>query len=236
MHPDWYFKYFDEIFKRNNYSEEVRLINSRIPLINKYVLEIGSGLGYHSEEIYKFSPCLLSLNDIDSLATNKLKNKFKNYKNIKIHYSDGFNLKLQTKVDITLIFYSVLPQVTSITLFKERIISIFNNIVQSNGILAFEYIDYDNSLKIYPPSLKNLLYKNREIEIYITTQYFDDFLSIKYFGLYQNEQTSYEVDLIKLNSSILKTIFSELNLIQIDNISFDNFNRRKMILVKRASH
>jgi len=235
MYPDWYFKYYDNIFKRNTYLEEISSVNLTYPLKDKVVLEIGSGKGYHAEEIIKLTPKTLILIDYQKEAFNILKNKFKYNSIIKPIMADAFNLSLRKKADIAIIFFSVLPQVSTKCELQNRIRHIFNNLLKPNGVLAFEYIDYEKSIRVYHENQKSLLINNDEIEVYIKSSYLNDTILIKYFGTLNEIQLNYEICLLRLNNSIIEVIAKELGLEQFDNISFDKEERRRMTFLRRPA-
>lgn len=235
-YPNWYYKYYDNIFKRNNYFEEVSKVNRIYPIKNNNVLEIGSGKGYHAEEIIKLNPKTLILIDYQKEAFETLIKKFNNEPIIEPILADAFKIPLKNKADIALIFFSVLPQVHTINEFQNRIIHVFDNLINPNGILAFEFIDYDTSLNVFPENKKSLIFQKEGIEVYIKTSYLNENLVIEYFGNINTEPLNYTVKLLRLSNNIINAISKELKLEQVDNISLDKEGRRRIVFLKKASH
>lgn len=234
-YPDWYIKYYDDIFKRNTYSEEISKVNNSFPLKDKVVLEIGSGKGYHAEKILNQNPKSLNLIDYQKEAIDALKIKFNNEPLVKLIQADAFKISLKSKADIALVFFSVLPQVKTNAELRNRINHVFDNLIQPNGILAFEFIDYEISENVYPENKETLIFQNNGIEVYIKTSYLSELLVIEYFGRINNEPLKYTVNLLRLNNNIINEISKDLELEQVDNINLDIKGRRKMVFLKRPA-
>ena len=237
MHPDWYFSFFDQIFKRTTYRQEVDLVNSLYPISNSDVLEIGAGKGYHSAEIILHKPKRLGLVDIEPESIEILMNKFSDYQNVEFYQSDAFILRLQYPYSISLVYYSILQQVASLDTFKSRIKYILDNLVVSDGLLGFEYIDYEVSINIYPDGVANSVIERPDIKVNVKSMYSEESIKIQYYGQIKKRDIYYSVDLIKLDSSILENLFLELNVIEVERLNLDDTKRRKMSFIKkRASH
>ncbi len=234
-YPNWYNKYYDEIFKRNSYFEEISKVNSTYSLKGSKVLEIGSGKGYHAEEILKLNPEILKLIEIQKEAFEILKKKCSYEPLTEPILADAFKISLKNKVDIALIFFSVLQQVKNIDEFQNRITHVFDNLIIPNGVLAFEFIDYDVSLSVFPDNTESLIYKSNVIEVYIKSLYLRHSLVIEYFGKINNEPIKYTVNLLRLNNNTINEILKDLKLELIDNISLDVDGRRRMIFLKRPT-
>jgi SAM-dependent methyltransferase len=233
LYPEWYLKYYDEVFKRDCYLSEINEVNAIFPLINKRVLEIGSGKGHHSEEIMKLNPKYLGLVDYQEEAARILKNNFINNSKIEIFDIDAFKLTLKQKVDIALIFFSVLVQVGSHVELENRIKHLLKNTIKPSGVLAFEYIDYDISLTTYPESKKNLLLKKKDFEVFVSSKYSEKTITIEYSGTLNQTPINYKVKLLRLNRSIIDNITNELDLHQFENIGLDINDRRRMAFLRK---
>ena len=85
-----------------------KIINS-VKVIGKNVLEIGPGKGFLTDEILKSKPKLLILVEKDNFMSKELKNRYRNYGNVRVYNKDILKLNIEKIMKKNTLVFGNLP-------------------------------------------------------------------------------------------------------------------------------
>lgn len=187
-HP--FYKYYDTLFQKKDYSQETDLI---FELSNKFgvknpkkVLEIGCGTGNHTVELLKKDIQLVAL-DTDKKMLHIAQEKLRSYSNIKLLHTSVEDLT-EKEFDLSLAMFNV---VTYIQTFPE-LQSFFESISRSLSPNALFIFDCWNGIAVTkdPPKSKHGQSKYQDFEIDYEVSSKSDFFN-------QSVNLSYQFKTIK---------------------------------------
>lgn len=223
-HPEWYYKEYDQIFGRRKYSDEIDTINKICSFNDKNVIEIGAGTGNHAEQILRYKPKKLILIDNDIEAIKILNSKFQTYNNLFICHNNGFDDFTEKKYDRVLCLYSIIQQTRSIDEVLKRFMRIYE-LLKTNGIAIVELINYQVHFNQITSGKKRIFQKNKNSVLSIESINKNSTFSIKYLGFLGSLEIFYEIELVKINISLLANKLSNLN-IKNEIHQIENNNRK----------
>lgn len=233
-HPDWYFKYYNQIFAKNKkYKYEIDLIDNKFPLKDKSVQEIGSGTGEHASQLLKKDIESLHLLDVDLESISILQNRFSDCKKVTISKQDGFDSKLKGKYDVVICMFSIILLDIEKTESLIKRIKVLLNRVKRTGYLFFEIVDCGVSKIIYPEkSISTIYTKNNEF-VKIESRYLQNTFEYIYFGTLENQRINYKVSLFSTNVTTIRSIIESMEIEEYKIFYLESDERRCLISIRK---
>lgn len=234
IHPDWYYKYFNEVFScSKGYDAEITHISHITVLKDKRVQEIGSGTGEHARQLLQESIAYLELVDADAHAIQILERRFAREKNIEIRHQDGFGNFHGDPFDVIICMYSIiLVAINDMDDLGKRLDTLLQRL-KTGGTLFFEIIDYDVCMRVFRDGSQNNVFRRGTDEVNVTSRYSTNHLHFIYDGQLEGEHISYRVSLLKLNKTSLLALLRSKNLSSYGCIDLDQSGRRLLAFTKK---
>lgn len=233
-HPDWYFKYFNEIFSRKEgYDYEIQLIKQICSLYLKSILEVGAGTGEHARRLLNENPKYIELVDIDPNAIDILKDKFADMDFVKIRLANGFEGGSWGHYDLVIVMYSIiLLDIQDIEGLSLRL-DILLRRLSGGGTLIFEIVDKDVSATVYKEGDSSVLYEDGENNVTIRSSYSKNTLDFVYSGQLDAMRVHYKASLLAIGKSELFSTLETKSITDYGCVSIDDLGRRLLVYARK---
>ena len=232
-----YAEYYDNIYEKKNYSNEVKKIIIFLEKLNinsnfKYCLDFGCGTGRHSNYLSNFFQIVYGFD----ISVDMLKIAKKNFLNKKIIFTDSKKIIKGVKFDVIVSFFDVFSYLDFKKL-NETVI--FFNSVSKKGTIVYLQFWERSSVLLDPP--KNYDYKliNKEKNIYrscnVDLNMKNFFTDIKYSLRYKDKTYQENHRLYLHTEDEINKFFSKFNFFQIKNISEKNTSKysKELYFIKK---
>ena len=222
-----------------------KIVNLVKDISNKYIIEIGPGKGFLTDEIIKKNPKNLYLIEKDKILYQYLREKYQNNKNINIINEDAlkynYSLIKKPKAIIANLPYNISIKLL-INWMKE--LESYNEIVTMIQKEVAEKMNYVNKLKKNRLNVMTEICSNYKIEFNVSNQVFFPKPKIKSSVIKISYKKKYDIDLYKFEnftrhlfrhkrkkiSNVLDFYkFKKVNKLEIGNMRSEDLNIKQII-------